>query len=392
MVQSLLLAYSARSVLARKTTAALTLAGLSSVTVVFMAVLMLVDGLERSLIESGSAENVLLLRKGSTTEIASGIYRDQAHLIGTLQGIAADASRTVLAVPEMVVLINIAKSGADSPANVVVRGTGPQAPLLRPHVRLSTGQWWRPGTTEIVVGSQIAARFLSQGVGSRVMIGKREWIVVGVFDSGGTAFDSEIWGDADQLMATYGRDSYSSMTLRLDYPTALEAFQRAVAQDTRLQLLVKRERDYYREKSVTLATFIRLLGLTFTVIFSFAAVLGGTMTMYGAVAARTREIGILRSLGYSPSRIFKMFLAESLLFGGAAGSLAIGVGLLLQCATLSTMNFSTFSEVAFRLVLTPRSALLAVGFALCIGLLGGLPPALRAARLPVTGALNTVGR
>jgi len=213
-----------------------------------------------------------------------------------------------------------------------------------------------------------------------------------VLDAQGTAFDSEIWGDVDQLMAAYGRDSYSTMTLRASDQAAFQQLSETIGADTRLLFQVKHERDYYREKSLTMATFIRILGLTFTLIFALGAILGGTMTMYGVVASRTREIGMLRALGFSRSKILTVFLFESLLIGATAGTLAIGGGTALQFVTLSTMNWGTFSELAFRLTLTPVAALTTMAFALTISMLGGIPPAIRAARLPVTNALQAPGR
>ena len=388
----LLWAYSVRNVWVRSGTTALTIGGLALVSLILLAVLMLGNGLNRALIESGSPDNVLLLRKGATTEITSGIYRDQAHVVRTLAGIAQTSGREPLAIPELVVLISLTKNGADTPANVVVRGTQPEAFMLRPQVRLIAGRAWQQGTTEILIGAQIAKRFLLGGIGSHLRVGKREWLVVGIAEAQGTAFESEIWGDVDQLMATYGRDSYSSLTLRLPAPSAFQPFENAIGSDTRLLLQVKRERDYYREKSVTMATFIHLLGFTFTLIFAFGAILGGTMTMYGAVASRTREISMLRALGFLPHQILTVFLLESLILGTLAGLLAVGAGTALQFVTLSTMNFSTFSELAFRLTLTPASILATMAFALSISMVGGIPPAIRAARLPVTAALHAPGR
>ena len=388
----LLWAYSVRNVWVRSGTTALTIGGLALVSLILLAVLMLGNGLNRALIESGSPDNVLLLRKGATTEIARGIYRDQAHVVRTLAGIAQTSGREPLAIPELVVLISLTKNGADTPANVVVRGTQPEAFMLRPQVRLIAGRAWQQGTTEILIGAQIAKRFLLGGIGSHLRVGKREWLVVGIAEAQGTAFESEIWGDVDQLMATYGRDSYSSLTLRLPAPSAFQPFENAIGSDTRLLLQVKRERDYYREKSVTMATFIHLLGFTFTLIFAFGAILGGTMTMYGAVASRTREIGMLRALGFLSHQILTVFLLESLILGTLAGLLAVGAGTALQFVTLSTMNFSTFSELAFRLTLTPASILATMAFALSISMVGGIPPAIRAARLPVTAALHAPGR
>lgn len=388
----LLWAYSARNVWVRSSTTTLAMAGLALVSLILLAVLMLGNGLDRALIESGSSENVLLLRKGATTEIASGIYRDQAHVVGSLPGIARTTAGQSLAIPELVALISLAKTGADSPANVVVRGTQPDALLLRPQVTLTEGRVWQPGTAEVVVGSQIAERFLPGGLGTSLKIGKGEWRVVGVLDAQGTAFDSEIWGDVDQLMAAYGRDSYSSLTLRTSDQAAFQQISDTIGADTRLMLQVKHERDYYREKSLTMATFIRLLGFTFTLIFALGAILGGTMTMYGVVASRTREIGMLRALGFPRYKILTVFLFESLLIGATAGALAIGGGTALQFVTLSTMNWGTFSEIAFSLTLTPGAALTTMAFALVISMLGGIPPAIRAARLAVTDALRAPGR
>lgn len=388
----LLWAYSIRNVWVRSSTNALTVAGMALVSLVLLVVLMLGNGLQQALIESGSPDNVLLLRKGATTEIASGIYRDQAHILKTLAGIAPLPTGVPLALPELVVLISLKKTGSDTPANVVIRGTQPEAFALRSQAKLTHGRQWQPGTSEIVIGAQIAKRFLPGGFGTHLRIGKREWQVVGVFEAQGTAFESEIWGDADQLMAAYGRDSYSSLTLRLLHPTTFQQINAAIEGDTRLLLQVKLERDYYREKSVTMATFIRLLGLTFTCIFAFGAILGGTMTMYGAVASRTREIGMLRALGFSRYAILISFLSESLLIGALSGLLAIGGGTALQFVTLSTMNFSTFSELAFRLTLTPSSMVLTMAFAIGISLLGGIPPAFQAAQLPVASALRAPGQ
>jgi putative ABC transport system permease protein len=388
----LLWAYSARNVWVRSSTTTMAMAGLALVSLILLAVLMLGNGLDRALIESGSSENVLLLRKGATTEIASGIYRDQAHVIGTLPGVTRTTDGQPLAIPELVALISLAKTGADSPANVVVRGTQPDVLLLRPQVSLTEGRVWQPGTAEVVVGSHIAKRFLPVGLGSLLKIGKGEWRVVGILDAQGTAFDSEIWGDVDQLMAAYGRDSYSSLTLRASDQAAFRQISETIGADTRLMLQVKQERDYYREKSLTMATFIRILGFTFTLIFALGAILGGTMTTYGVVASRTREIGMLRALGFPRYTILTVFLFESLLIGATAGMLAIGGGIALQFITLSTMNWGTFSEIAFGLRLTPGAALTTLAFSLVISLLGGIPPAIRAARLPVAIALHAPGR
>ena len=383
----LLLAYSLRNLWVRRLTTGLTVAGLSLVVFVFMAVLMLAQGLKTALVTTGSEHNAIVLRKGSNTEIASGLYRDQANILATIPHITVADNGRPLIVPELVVLINLRKNMEPQPTTVTLRGTAPEALTLRPAVRFVAGRPWQPGTTEIVVGAQIARRFQHAKLGETLRFGKREWTIVGIIEAGGSAFESEIWGDVAQLMAAYGRESFSTATLRLTDPSALARLRAAVEADPRLSLQVKRERDYYSEKSGAMADFVRFIGLAFTLIFSIGAVLGATITLYGAVSTRTGEIAMLRTIGFRPPHILLAFLVESLLMTAAGWLLGSAGASLLQFMTISTTNWATMSELAFGFSLSPRIAAQGVLFSLAMGLLGGFFPALRASRVNVVAAL-----
>jgi len=382
------LAYVVRNLWARKLTTLLTAGGMALVVFVFTAVLMLDAGLRRTLVSTGSWDNAILLRQASQTEIQSAIYRDQASLLDTLPHVARGADGAPLVSKETLVLIAIAKKGGDKPANVVVRGM-PQAGLaLRPQVRLIDGRFFRPGSSEIVVGRSVADGFEGTGIGERLRFAGRAWTVVGIFDGGKSGFDSEVWGDVDQMMQAFRRTLYSSALVRLEEAADFQAFADAVGADPRLVLDVKREPAFYEEQSRQLSQFITILGIVLSLIFSIGATIGAAITMYAAVANRTAEIGTLRALGFRRSSILAAFLVESMalaLVGGAAG-LLLASG--LQAFTITTMNWQSFSQLAFGFDLTPRIVLSAIAFALGMGLLGGFLPSLRAARLEIVDALR----
>ncbi len=387
----LIFSYSLRNLLARRLTTVFTIGGLALVVFVFVAALMLAHGLETTLTATGLPDNVLILRKGSNTEIASGIYREQAGILKTQPQIAQNSFGQPLMAAELVVLITLHKFDRNSPANVVTRGTVPEALLLRPQIRLRHGRAWQPGTTEIIVGGQIARRFQHIGVEKHLQFARREWTIVGVFDADGSGFESEILGDVEQLMAAYGRDSFSSVTMRLANPASFEAIKARLENDPRLSLQVKREVDYYTEKSGSLSIFIQLLALVLTSVFAVGAVLGAAMTMHGSVSNRTAEIGTLRALGFARRHILAAILLESLFIGGAAGVVGLAGASALQSVTISTMNWSTFSELAFGFALSPTIAFSGLLFSLIMGGLGGLLPAIHAVRLPVVVALASRG-
>jgi ABC-type lipoprotein release transport system permease subunit len=380
--------YVFRNLWARKLTTLLTAGGMALVVFVFAAVLMLDAGLKKTLVSTGSAENAMLLRQSAQTEIQSAITREQASLIQTLQGIARGEGGEPLVSRETLVLAQIATKNGGAPANVVVRGIPPVGLAIRPQVRLAAGRMFRPGTSEIVVGRGVSTGFDGVDIGQSLRFAQREWIVVGVFDGKGSAYDSEIWGDVEQMMQAYRRTSYSSAIARLESPAEFEAFRERVAGQQRLTLDVKREPLFYEEQSKQLSTFIGILGMTLSAIFSIGAMIGAMITMYAAVSSRTAEIGTLRALGFRRSSILAAFLLESVLLalvGGLAG-LALASG--LQAFTITTMNWQSFSQLAFGFHLTPAIVAGTLAFSVLMGLVGGFLPSVRAARLEIVDSLR----
>jgi ABC-type antimicrobial peptide transport system permease subunit len=382
------ISYSLRNLWVRRLTTALTAGGMALVVFVFAAVLMLARGLEETLVTTGSPDNALALRRSSQAEVQSILSADQVAVVETQPEIALDDQGQPLAQREVVVLISLAKLGGAGPGNVVVRGTSPLSLKMRPQVRLISGRMFRPGSNEIVAGRNIAQGFTGAGLGGALTFAQRSWQVVGVIDATGSGFDSEIWGDLDQLRQSFRRNVYSSVLLTLREPGLYEPLRQRLEEDPRLPLEVKREQKYYEDQSEAMARFIRILGLALTIIFSVGAVLGAMITMYAAVANRTVEVGTLRALGFRRRDILLAFLAESLLLsllGGLTGLLGAS---LMQLVRISTTNWATFSELAFNFRLSPAIVLQTLGFALGMGLLGGVLPALRAARLDIVAALR----
>lgn len=385
----LFLLYSLRHLRTRHVTTGLTVGGVALVVFVFTSVLMLAYGVEQTLVSTGSPDNVLILRKGAGTEIASGIYRDQATILKTLAEIAQDKTGLPLMATELVVLVNMKKNDDAVPGIVTLRGGSQESFLVRPHVTLMAGRMWRSGTSEVIVGKQIADRFEGAHLGGELKFGKQQWHVVGVFQANGSGFESEVWGDVTRFMETFGRTNFSSATMQLTSPELLSHVQTQLEQDPRLSLTATPERQYYEAKSGQLATFIRVLGLVLTGLFSIGAVLGAMITMYSSVATRSPEIATLRALGFTQWRILTVFFLESLLIGLVGGSVGLVGASLLQSTTISTMNFSTFSELAYGFTLSPTIALSGMSFALVMAALGGLFPAIQAMRTNVTQALKT---
>ncbi|MGH7768847.1 MAG: ABC transporter permease [Candidatus Binatia bacterium] len=382
--------YIFRSFGARRLTTSMTVLGIALVVFVFCAVLMMAHGLQRTLRATGSDENVLVLRKAANSETLSILDREIAALVRGMPQVARSADGLPLSSREVVVIINMEKlSGGMS--NVAVRGVEPTAFELRPQVRLAEGRMFRPGVREIAVGRSIAARFAGAGIGERIKFAGDLWSVVGIFTSEGSGFDSEIWGDSNQIMDAFKRSSYSTLTLRLNDPASLEDFIAIFNADNRLlHYEPKTERQFFEEQSEMMATFIRVLGLFITIIFSAGATIGAMITMYGAVASRTIEIGTLRALGFQRRSILTAFVGEALLLSLAGAVLGLGLASLLQFITISTLNFASFSELAFSFTLSPSIVAWSFAFSLVMGFLGGFLPALRAARLSIVSALRAV--
>ena len=384
----LLFAYSLRNLLARRLTTLLTAGGMALVVFAFAAIVMLAEGLESTLVDSGSFQNAVVIRKSSNSEVQSGVSRQEAAIVETQPEIALGVQGRPLVAKEVVVLINLRKRGSGSTSNVTIRGISEASLELRPQVRVAAGRLPHPGSAEIMVGEGIAQRFQGAGLNDTLSFAKNDWKVVGIFDAGNTGFSSEIWGDAEQFMQAFRRQAYSSVIFRMRDPDGFAAVKGRIEGDPRLTVDLKREVDYYREQSEMTANFLRILGTALTIIFSVGAVVGAMITMYAAVANRTAEIGTLRAMGFQRSAILSAFLVESLLLGFVGGLGGLFLASFLQFFTVSTTNFQTFAELAFQFRLSVEIVAEGLGFAVAMGLAGGLLPAFRAARMNIVEALR----
>jgi putative ABC transport system permease protein len=380
--------YSFRNLWTRRLTTILTASGMALVVFVFASILMLAEGLRQTLVETGSYDNVVVIRKASQSEVQSGIDRDQASIIETQPEAATGENGQKFLAKEMVVLISLPKRDNGKPSNVVIRGIGEASLALRPQVKLAEGRMPRRGSSEIIAGKSVAERFKGAGLGETLRFGMRDWTVVGLFDAGNTGFSSEIWGDGDQLMQAFRRPVYSSVIFRLRDSSEFDAFKARIESDPRLTVEAKRESRYYAEQSEIMAKFLRILGISLTVIFSLGAMIGAMITMYAAVANRTAEIGTMRSLGFQRRSILGAFLLESLLLGLIGGCVGLFLASFLQLLTISTINFQTFSELAFKFSLTFEIIYQGIVFSLVMGFVGGVLPAFRASRMNIVEALR----
>jgi ABC-type antimicrobial peptide transport system permease subunit len=381
-------AYIVRSLAARRLTTALTAGGMALVVYVFATVLMLAAGLEQTLVATGRDDNVVVIRRSSQTEVQSVVARLQAGIVETLPDVAIGEDGQRLVSKEPVVLINLPKRASGKPSNVQIRGVTAAGLALRPQMRIVEGRMFRPGTSEIIAGRAVADGFRSTGLGETLRFGSREWTVVGVFDAGKSGFDSEIWGDAEQMLQAFRRTAFSSAIFRLADSERFEAVKEAIESDPRLTLEAKRETRFYADQSEALSKFIRILGTSISVIFSIGAIIGAMITMYASVASRTAEIGTLRALGFPRRAILVAFLTEALLLGLAGGLAGLAGASLMQAVSISTTNFQTFAEIAFSFTLTPAIVAMSLGFALLMGFVGGFLPAARAARMKIVDALR----
>jgi len=381
-------AYIARNLSARKLTTILTAGGMALVVYVFATVLMLAAGLKQTLVATGQPDNVLVIRRGAQTEVQSGIDRRQAGIVESLPDVAIGQDGERMMSKEPVVLINLPKRASGKPSNVIIRGVTPTGMALRPQAQIVEGRMFRPGTSEVIAGRSIADGFRGAGVGETVRFASRDWTVVGVFDAGHSGFDSELWGDAEQMLQAFRRTGFSALLFKLADTERFDAVKAAIEADPRLTLEVKRETRFYADQSEALSRFISYLGTTISIIFSIGAIIGAMITMYASVASRTGEIGTLRALGFSRGSIMVAFLGESLLLGLIGGVVGLIAAAFMQTLQISTTNFQTFAELAFRFVMTPGIVVAALLFALGMGFVGGFLPAARAARLKIVDALR----
>ena len=382
--------YSFRNLLTRRLTTSLTVSGMALVIFVFATVLMLAEGLRKTLVDTGSRDNVVVIRRASSSEVQSGIDRRQASIIETQPEIAIGENGQKLLAKELAVIINLPKRGSRKPSNVSLRGINSQSFLLRPQVRLIEGHLPRMGSSEIIAGESIAKRFSGCGIGEKLRFAMRDWTVVGIFNAGGTGFNSEIWGDADQFMQSFRRPVYSSVIFRLQNYSEFDKLKDQVESDPRLTVEARREIEYYASQSELMSKFLRVLGVSLTLIFSIGATIGAAITMYAAVANRTGEIGTLRALGFQRRNVLAAFLMESLLMSCAGGAMGLFFASFMQFLTISTVNWQTFSELAFSFTLTGGIVCQSLVFSLIMGFVGGVLPAYRAARMNIVDALRTL--
>lgn len=381
--------YNVRSVKARWTSAIVAVIGIAGTVGVFVSVLSLARGFRATLVASGSPDNVLVMRAGSTSEMMGGISLDSVKIVQDAPGIARDSSGPLIT-QEVVGVVPFPLISTGTDANVQVRGVSPNVLRIRNFVKITQGHMFDPGLSELVAGKNASTTYSGLTLGNTINFGGGRWKVVGIFDAGGSSFDSEVWCDATILNQVLKRPSniFQSITAHLASTDSFQEFKDSVTKDPRLNVDVTREIDYYAKQSTRFTTLITVLGGVVASIMAIGAVFGALNTMYSAVAERGREIATMRALGFGGPSVVFSFLVEALLIsfvGGVLGCLAV---LRLNGVTTATINWQTFSSLAFAFKITPELLVKGIIFALVMGVIGGILPAIRAARLPVATALR----
>lgn len=381
--------FNVRTIPQRKGAAIAAAVGIAGVVAVFVGVLSIAEGFRRAMTVAGSPSTAVVLRSGSDTEMTSGLGREETRLIADSPGVVREEGRPA-ASAELFVVINLPKRSTGTDANVPLRGVEPSAFQVREEVKIIEGRAFQTGRSEVVVGAGAAREFAGLDVGRKLVVGKSEWEVVGIFTANGGIAESEIWTDAGVLQPAFRRgDSFQAVYAKLSSPESFQTFKDALTADPRLNVKVVRQSDFYAEQSTDITTFIQTIGILIATLMSLGATFGALNTMYSAVSSRTREISTLRALGFGATPVVLSLLAESLalaLAGGAVGGLC--AYLAFNGFQAATMNWQTFSQVAFSFAVTPELLMRALLLALFIGLLGGLFPAIRAARLPIATGLR----
>jgi putative ABC transport system permease protein len=381
------LKYNLRNLVVRKVSTLMTVASVALVVAVFIALMSLASGLNKALISTGAPENIIVLRQNSQTEVQSQVTRQAFQLIQTLPGVARDAQGKPMASAEICVLVNLPRRGTGEPSNVTIRGVSEAGFNIRPQVKLDEGRMFREGLGEAIASRKVAERFSGTGMGETIHVGRGDWKIVGLFDAGGTAFDSEIWSDVNVVGNAFDRTEYSSVLLRTESVATRDQVAGRIEGEQRLKLEAKPELTYYEEQTSASAP-IKAMGIFVAVILGVGACFGGMNTMYAAVANRTREIGTLRALGFSRGSILLSFVIESVLIALIGGVVGCLLALPVNGIATGTMNFRTFSELTFSFHITADLLVSALIFSAFLGLLGGLLPSRMAARLPIIKALR----
>jgi len=382
--------YNVRSVLQRPVSTAFTALGIALVVAVFIAMLALANGFIMALAETGSNQNMLVLRRGADSELSSGIGRDQASLLASFPHVATGADGRPLVSPEVYVLIGLPRSGSDTNAlaNVVVRGISDRAWDVRSNIVITEGRKPASGKSEICVGIKKAGSIPGGAIGQSIRFTGRDWNVVCHFSAGGSSFESEIWGENEQFMPVFRGQVFQSVTFRLKDPAAWEEAKRAIEADKRLTVDAYRESEFYVQQSALLGRILKILAILITAIMAVGAVFGAVNTMYTAVSDRTSEIAVLLTLGFHPRSVLASFLAESAIISAIGGAVGCLIALPANGIVASTTNWASFSELAFAFRVTPQLLLSGFIFAVVMGVVGGFFPARRASKIPVTQALR----
>jgi len=385
------LIYNVRSVKARWTSAIVAVLGIAGTVGVFVAMLSLARGFKATLVSSGSADNAIIMRAGATSEMTGGVTVDTVKIVQDATGIARGADGP-LVTPEVVLVAPIPLKSTGTDANVQVRGVSKNVLEIRKNIKIAEGRMFTPGLTEIVVGKNANLSYSGLTLGNTISLGSVRFQIVGIFDAGGSAFDSEIWGDAHLIGPAYNRPDtfFQSITVHLASPDSLQQVRDALTSDPRLNVDVTREVDYYSKQSTRLTTLITVLGGLVAAIMAIGAVFGALNTMYSAISERGREIATMRAIGFAAGSVVFSFVVEALLIalvGGLIGCVAV---LPLNGLTTGAMNLQTFSHMAFAFKITPELLVKGIIFALAMGVVGGLLPAIRAAAQPVATALRSL--
>ena len=383
------ISYNMRSLAVRWRVTVLAIGGIALVVAVFVALLAMSAGFRFALRATGRDDNAILVQPGSASELTSWVPLSHRNLVSVDERVARGADGQPLASPELVIVSNMPRRVDDAPTNITVRGVTPRAFEVRGGIDITAGRNFTPGLYEIIVGERIAQRMRGLDLDGAIEIQRQRWTIVGLFSSQGGAFESEIWGDAEVMGPAFQRTGGSnSLALRLKDPETLAAFDRDIRNNPEMQLELKAEREYYEEQAGPVATSLLVLALFVAVVMGVGAVFGAMNTMYAIIAARTREVGTLRALGFSRLAILTGFLVESAGLALVGGLLGCLVALPINGYSTATGQTASFSEIAFAFRVTPGIVLTALAFALLMGIAGGLLPAVRAARLPVTTALR----
>ena len=381
--------YNVSNVLVRWRSTLATILGIALVVAVYVMVNALAVGLEKSSANTGDPRNLMIVRQGSTAESSSQVTLEQFRMIQYLEGVERDANDKPLATADVLVLISLPRLDLEGEANVLVRGVGPMGIPLRPQVQLVQGRWFTPGKREVVVSQRLAARFANMQIGDTFKTAGNVLTIVGWFDGQKSAFDSEIWMDADEARSIFDRDFYSSVLIRVDSTNRAPAITARIEGDKRLPLQAAPEVDYYASQTGT-AVPIKWMGKFLAIAMSIGAIFSAMNTMYASVGARTREVGTLRVLGFRRRTVLLSFIIEGALLALLGGILGCIMAFYVNGKTTGTLNFSSFSEVVFEFRITPGLVLHGLIFSVIVGVIGSLLPAIRAARLPVIASLKSI--